>query len=109
MAPYDIPIGSSYASVIVKAIKKSSKMLLLLSDNSIKSLWVEKELDRSITYMGNNHIHPLKTSRFHGIYQNESFELYLCNIQIPDINVDKLKIEELDALLVKLFGRVLKR
>ena len=44
MAPYDIPAGSKYASVIEDAIKNCSCMLLLLSKQSQASEWVEKKL-----------------------------------------------------------------
>ena len=42
MAPGDIPAGSSYASVITKAIKGAECLVILLTDDALNSIWVEK-------------------------------------------------------------------
>ncbi len=49
MAPYDIPSGYNYALVIEHAIKHAKKFVLMLSEASVQSVWVGKELKRAIT------------------------------------------------------------
>lgn len=44
MAPRNIPAGSNYAFMIENAISHCGLFLLLLSGNSMESVWVEKEL-----------------------------------------------------------------
>ncbi len=48
MAPDSIPIGSSYAMEIGIAIENCEMFLLILSQKSQESAWVEKELDSAI-------------------------------------------------------------
>lgn len=43
-APDDIPTGSRYAHVINDAIEQCACVVLLLTEASQKSVWVEKEL-----------------------------------------------------------------
>lgn len=54
MAPRDIPHGSNYAHVIEFAIQHSHRFVLMLSQASIWSVWVQKELLRAIHYFQNN-------------------------------------------------------
>lgn len=49
IAPESIPIGSEYTEVIVNAIENSMGVILILSDNSQKSVWVPKELDIALS------------------------------------------------------------
>lgn len=48
MAPRDIPHGTNYAHIIEVAIKNAQQFVIILSSNSIWSVWVEKELQRAI-------------------------------------------------------------
>ena len=49
MAPYDIPTGSKYAYVINNAIEYCSCFVLLLTEDSQNSEFVEKEVERAVT------------------------------------------------------------
>ena len=97
MAPYDIPAGSKYAHVINNAIKKCACVLLLLSEESQASEWVEKEVERAINYRKSIVSMHLDESQL-----NDGFSFYLGNQQIvpvrsvnrEDSNVQKI----LDAL-----------
>lgn len=44
MAPRDIPSSSNYAYVIERAISNCAIFLLLVSRNSVRSVWVQKEI-----------------------------------------------------------------
>ena len=48
MAPFDIPSGTNYAYIIEHALQKADKFILMLSENSLNSVWVGKELKRAI-------------------------------------------------------------
>lgn len=48
MAPFDIPNGTNYAYIIELALQKADKFILMLSENSLNSVWVGKELKRAI-------------------------------------------------------------
>lgn len=43
MAPLNIPCGTNYAHMIQEAVEKCGMFLLLLSENSMNSIWVQKE------------------------------------------------------------------
>lgn len=70
MAPYDIPDGTSYAYVIEKAIEHADTFFLMLSFNSLKSLWVEKEMLRAI-----GHYFKDKQDKLHVVWLNQPFDL----------------------------------
>ena len=70
MAPYDIPDGTSYAYIIEKAIENADTFFLMLSNNSINSLWVEKEMLRAIGHYFKN-----KQDKLHVIWLNKPFDL----------------------------------
>jgi hypothetical protein len=46
-APHDLPIGAKTWDAIDEAIKLRDKLLLILSKNSIKSDWVEDEVQKA--------------------------------------------------------------
>ena len=48
MAPDSIPVGSSYAKEIPKAIQNCKVFILILSGIAQKSKWIPKELDHAI-------------------------------------------------------------
>lgn len=50
MAPNDIPAGSEYADVIVRALKECACLVLVLTQEAQKSKWVAKEVERAINY-----------------------------------------------------------
>lgn len=75
-APEMIPIGSNYAREIPKAIKECSVFLLVVSENSQKSIWVEKELDSAICNKKN--VIPIQIDDT-GL--NDMFHFYLNNVQ----------------------------
>ncbi len=82
VAPDDIPVGSKYAQVINKAIKNCSCFVLLLTENSIKSQWVAKEVERAINYK--RFIIPIKLEE---VVLTDEFELYISTDQILPITV----------------------
>ncbi len=45
---WEIRVGDSIANKISEGIKKSSYLLLILSTNSVKSPWVEKEMNAAL-------------------------------------------------------------
>ena len=47
-APHDMPIGAKIIDAIDEAIRLRDKVLLILSENSIASDWVEDEVTRSL-------------------------------------------------------------
>lgn len=49
IAPRDIPVGTKYSSVITRAIKDCSAVVLVFSEQSAKSAWVESEINIAFT------------------------------------------------------------
>src|ERR671929_94080 len=47
-APHDMPIGAKILGAIDEAIRLRDKVLLILSEHSIESDWVESEVTRSL-------------------------------------------------------------
>ncbi len=77
VAPDDIPGGSKYAQVINKAIKNCSSFVLLLTEASMNSQWVAKEVERAIHYKKT--IIPIKLE---DVVLTDEFELYISTAQI---------------------------
>ncbi|MBQ8526860.1 MAG: TIR domain-containing protein [Lachnospiraceae bacterium] len=75
-APEMIPAGSNYAREIPRAIEKCQVFLLMLSESSQDSIWVEKEIDCAINYRKT--IVPLNLT---GVEMTEMFRFYLNNVQ----------------------------
>ena len=90
MAPNDIPVGSSYAAVIIDAIKQSVGTVLLLSNSSQNSQHVEREIENSIK--NNKPIFPLQLEQ---VVLNPSFEYYIGSKQIIPVS----KIDENDKAI----------
>lgn len=61
MAPRDIPLGSKYAAVISRAIKGSKAVVLVFSEQSAISPWVESEIN--IAFSNHKPIFPYKIDR----------------------------------------------
>lgn len=97
-APEMIPAGSSYAKEIPKAIRECEVFLLILSQTSQDSIWVEKEIDTAISNRKN--IIPLQID---DAPLNETFRFYLNNVQMIAYNQNPEKaMEELTAQLSQL-------
>ncbi len=82
-APEMIPAGSNYAREIPRAIERCKVFLLLLSESSQQSIWVEKEIDCAINYRKT--IVPLNLS---GAPMSDMFRFYLNNVQTIHYNED---------------------
>lgn len=82
-APEMIPAGSSYAREIPKAIRECRIFLLIVSQSSQDSIWVEKEVDTAIHYRRT--ILPLKIDN---VPLNDMFHFYLNNVQAISCNND---------------------
>jgi hypothetical protein len=85
MAPYDIPAGSKYAHVINDAIEKCACVLLLLSEDSQASQFVEKEVERAVAYNK-----TIVSMHLDNCTLNSGFRYYLGNEQI-------VPVREIDA------------
>jgi len=75
-APEMIPAGSNYAREIPRAIEKCQVFLLILSESSQESIWVEKEIDCAI-----NHRKTIVPLNLTGVPLSEMFRFYLNNVQ----------------------------
>lgn len=75
-APEMIPAGSNYAREIPRAIEKCQVFLLILSESSQNSIWVEKEIDCAI-----NHRKTIVPVNLTGAPLSEMFRFYLNNVQ----------------------------
>ena len=80
MAPESIPAGSDYAHEIPSAIESCKYFLLVLSDNSQRSIWVPKELDFAIDCK--KIILPLKIDT---VPLKSIFKFRLSNVQCIDM------------------------
>ena len=93
MAPGDIPAGNSYAGVITNALKGADCLVLLLTDHAQNSKWVDREVERALTY--NKMVIPIALE---DIRLNDNFEFYLGNQQIVPVkqldrnNADFIKV-----------------
>ena len=75
-APDMIPAGSNYAREIPKAICDCDVFLVLISQSSQESIWVEKEIDCAVNYRKT--VVPLRIS---DCDLNQMFKFYLNNVQ----------------------------
>jgi len=85
MAPYDIPAGSKYAFVINDAIEKCACVLLLLTEDSQSSQFVEREVERAVAYNK-----TIVSMQLDNCTLNSGFRYYLGNEQI-------VPVREIDA------------
>jgi len=72
MAPDSIPAGQKYAHVIENALQDCSCLLLLLSEQSQNSTFVEKEVERALS-----HKKPVITMLIDDVELNPGFRYYL--------------------------------
>lgn len=100
MAPYDIPAGSKYAYVINDAIEKSACLVLLLTEDAQNSEFVEKEVDRAITYRK-----PIITMQLENIELNSGFKFYTSTGQIVPVKSVNANTPEMKKVIagVKVF------
>lgn len=91
MAPYDIPAGSKYASVITKAIRDCSCFVLLLSNDSQASEAVDSEIELATLTFKKSII----TIELEKVILNDAFTFYIHNKQI--IAVHKI-VEDSDEI-----------
>lgn len=87
MAPESIPGGSTYPKEIHSAIKKSDVLILVLTDLSQKSLWIQSEIE--IARMNNKTIIPIA---FSDVSYTDEFEMLL--VMYQRLDVDKNNVEE---------------
>ncbi len=92
-APDDIPTGSRYAHVINDAIEQCACVILLLTEESQKSVWVEKELECAESYR--KPILPIRIGKFS---LNSGFRFLLGNLQIVSIT----QIDETSDMWIKI-------
>ena len=86
MAPYDIPAGSKYAYVINDALENCTCLVLLLTNASQSSVFVEREIERAITYKK-----PIIPLQMEDLELNSGFKFYIGGSQIiavPEIKRD---------------------
>lgn len=100
VAPDMITPGSNYAKDIPEAIKNASAFVILLSENSQESMWVEKEIDCAVN--NRKRIIPVNIS---GVTPSEMFKFYLNNVQMIQLHKNALKgLEELKKSLLECIG-----
>lgn len=87
MAPKDIPAGSEYADVLVKALKECACLVLVLTREAQGSKWVAKEVERAINYNK-----PILTAQLEELELSGRFEFYIGDRQI--VRVEKLDSED---------------
>lgn len=81
MAPKSIKEGEDYSNVIVKAVRDCSCFVLVLTQESQNSFYVQRELDRAV-YYGK----PIIALQHGNFNLNNSFQFYLCVTQIAPVS-----------------------
>lgn len=76
MAPESIPGGTSYATEIPKAIGECKAFVLILSNASMNSKWVPREVDQAI-----NREKPILPFVIEDCPLTDQFQFYLANVQ----------------------------
>lgn len=95
MAPESIPVGSNYAIEIPNAIQECQVFVLILSENSQKSIWVRKEIDLAVNLQ--KLIFPIRIGNYGLI---SPFDFYLTDIQLAQASDDPAQIAvKLEQLL----------
>lgn len=94
MAPGDIPIGSSYLKEINQALKNCSCLVLLLSNASIESKWVIKEVERVVNYSK-----PIIPLQIENVVLNDEFEFVLGSFQVVAVRKIDHDSEEIKSAI----------
>ena len=103
MAPRDIPMGSKYASVITDAIVNSKVVVLIFSNYSARSVWVESEIN--IAFSNRKTIIPYKIDTTNHEDFKE-FYLMLNNRHWIEAYPDyKTRFKELVAVVAQTLGK----
>jgi TolB-like protein/Flp pilus assembly protein TadD len=79
MAPRDVPAGAHYADALVRAISSSRSLLLILSENSVDSAHVSKEVERASSKRK-----PIVAIRLDAAPLTPAFEYFLSESQWVD-------------------------
>jgi TolB-like protein/Flp pilus assembly protein TadD len=79
MAPRDVPAGAHYADALVRAINGSRSLLLILSENSVDSAHVSKEVERASSKRK-----PIVAIRLDAAPLTPAFEYFLSESQWVD-------------------------
>ena len=104
MAPRDIPVGAKYASVISKAIKDCKVVVLVFSEQSAISPWVESEIN--IAFSNRKPIVPYKIDTAN-LENYDEFYLMLNNRHWIEAYPDfKTRFTELVSVVSTLVGVV---
>ena len=101
-APRDIPVGTAYPNAIIDLINRADCFLLIFSEASQNSIWVQKELERAISK--NKHVIPMRIQK---VPLNGYMEFLISNTQWIDHDPTFEASEErfgkyLDSLSAKL-------
>lgn len=100
IAPRNIPVGSKYASVITEAIKSCKAVVLVFSEQSAISPWVESEIN--IAFSNRKPIIPYKIDRAH-VEDYSEFYLMLNNRHWIEAYPDfKTRFKELVEVVSKI-------
>ncbi len=100
-APDMIPPDSTYAREIIGALQDSAYVIVLLSKNSQRSIWVEKEIDKALKF--DRRILPVQID---DAPLSELFSFYFADKTIIDYKNDpKAAITELARYLIPLAGK----
>jgi TolB-like protein/Flp pilus assembly protein TadD len=91
MAPRDVPAGAHYADALVRAINAARCLLLILSENSVDSAHVSKEVERASSKRK-----PIVAIRLDAAPLTPAFEYFLSESQWVDAR------DGLDAALPRL-------
>lgn len=94
MAPYDIPPGNKYASVINDALENCSCLILLLTSASQNSQFVEIELERALSYRK-----PIIPVQLENVELNSGFKFYIGSSQIVAVKDISLTSPEIKRVL----------
>ena len=94
MAPHDLPQGADYADVINDVIRDAACVVLLLTEDTQSSVFVDKEIERALHY--GKTIAPIQLGK---VELNDSFAFYLCNQQIAMVSALDESMPKMQALL----------
>ena len=83
-APEMIPPGSNYAREITKAVGDCCYFMIIISEASQKSIWVEKEVDIAI-----NDRKIILPIRIDNVELSDIYRFYLNNVQMIDVRVER--------------------
>ncbi|MBR6022870.1 MAG: toll/interleukin-1 receptor domain-containing protein [Kiritimatiellae bacterium] len=106
MAPRDIPAGSNYAYVIERAISGCGIFLVLVSPESVKSVWVNKEVLYSLGKLQ-------QEGRFHAAWLDAPFDLESTQsgmaFALQDVQIDdRLSKGDADGILFRFLTKGLR-